>query len=299
MDNLPNFLVIGAARSGTTALYTYLKQHSEIFMSPLKETNFFAFKQEDLTFQGPGADYVNNSLVDLAAYQALFEGVTREKAIGEASPLYLYSEQAPGRIQNLIPNAKLIAILRNPIEQAFSHYLYARRQMIDPLDTFDEALLGESKRKSEGWMPMFRYSQFPMYGEQLSRYFDHFDGGQIQVHLYEDFEVDPSKVMSNVFEFLEVDAGFGPDMSYRPNTGGEPKRKWLQDLVMKQRASTRLIGKLMPEQLRQRIRDAVSQENLDQPEMSENAREYLQGELGDDIGRLQSLIDRDLSHWLA
>ncbi len=116
MGIMPTFLVIGAARSGTTALYTYLKQHPMVFMSSVKETNFYAFEGEKLECRGPGADYINNSITNLANYRELFAMASNEMARGEVSPLYLYSEKAPKRVRKHIPDVQLIAILRNPIE---------------------------------------------------------------------------------------------------------------------------------------------------------------------------------------
>src|SRR5262245_28683977 len=109
---LPTFLIIGAGRSGTTSLYHYLRQHPEVFMSPVKEPIYFALGP-NLVFTGPAADWV----LDQAAktreeYEALFAGVTNEKAIGEASPRYLASPDAAGRIRETIPEARLVAILR-------------------------------------------------------------------------------------------------------------------------------------------------------------------------------------------
>ena len=104
MSRMPTFLVIGAARSGTTALYMYLRQHPEIFMSPNKETNFFAFEDEALNCRGPGSDYINNSITRLPDYLRMFDGVSGETAIGEASPLYLYVEKTPLRIFHHVPD---------------------------------------------------------------------------------------------------------------------------------------------------------------------------------------------------
>ena len=94
---MPNFLVIGAAKAGTTSVYEYLKQHPQIWMSPLKETNFFALEGETLNFRGPGdQDYINRfSITKIEDYLNLFQGVSNQVAIGEVSPLYLYSPKAP------------------------------------------------------------------------------------------------------------------------------------------------------------------------------------------------------------
>lgn len=297
---MPSFLVIGAARSGTTALYSHLRRHPQVFMSPVKETNFFAFESETLDYQGPGNDYVNNSITDLAAYRALFADAPGDAlAVGEASPLYLYVEKTASRIRHHIPEARLIAVLRNPVEQAFSHFLYAKRQTIEPLDDFDEALRAEPERARARWQPLFQYSRFPMYHQQLRRFYDQFPAEQIRVYLYEDFSGDPESVLVDVHDFIGVDPGFVPDLDYRTNAGGVPRSALLQNLVMQPHLLNRLIGRLVPEELKRRIRDAVSDRNLARPQISAEARAYLLGVLRPDILKLQDLIGRDLSAWLA
>ena len=298
MGKMPTFLVIGAARSGTTALYMYLKQHPDIFMSANKETNFFAFENEQLNCFGPGADYINNSTTLLADYQRLFKGVSGERAIGEASPLYLYSENAPRRIHHHLPNIKLIAILRNPIEQAFSHFLYAKRQTLEPLDDFMLALKSENERSEKGWQPLFQYSQFPKYHQQIQRYYKVIPENQIKVYTYEEFKENPQKVLSDIYTFIGVDKDFVVDFSYKPNAGGIPKNRLLQDLVMKPHMVTKLVGHLVPEELKRRIRDAVSDRNLNKPQLSLEAKDHLKTMLSEDILKLQDLLKRDLSNWL-
>ncbi|MDH3640307.1 MAG: sulfotransferase, partial [Gammaproteobacteria bacterium] len=227
---MPTFIVIGAARSGTTALYTYLKQHPEIYMSPSKEPNFFAFEGEQLDYQGSGANFVNNAVTELSVYQSLFENANDERARGEASPLYLYIPKAPERIHHHVPKALLIAVLRNPIDQAYSHYLYARREVIEPLEDFVSALKAEEGRAQSNWMPMFQYSHFPRYYQQLSRYFSYFPADQIKLFLYEDFLNKPQHVLAEIFRFIDVDDSFVPDLSYRPNAGGVPKSHFFQSV---------------------------------------------------------------------
>ena len=121
---MPNFLIIGAMRAGTTSLYHYLKQHPQVYMSPVKEPRFFALEGEKPDPGRPTDErLMNHSITDIEAYRALFQAVSKETAIGEASPLYLYSPKAPERIRHYIPDAKLIAVLRDPVERAYSHFL--------------------------------------------------------------------------------------------------------------------------------------------------------------------------------
>src|SRR5688572_7713518 len=126
---MPNFLIIGAAKAGTTSLYSYLNQHPQIFMSPVKEPNFFALEGEKLNFRGPGDAQVINrySITQLESYRAHFKGITQETCIGEASTLYLDHPKAVERIQHYTPKARLITILRDPVERAFSNFLHAVR----------------------------------------------------------------------------------------------------------------------------------------------------------------------------
>ena len=195
VNGLPDFLVIGAARAGTTALHSYLRQCPDIFMPRTKEPNFFAFEGQTLTCRGPGADDINNSLTRLADYRGLFATAPAGAITGEASPLYLYADQAATRIRHHIPDARLAVVLRNPVEQAFSHFLYATKQSIEPLADFTAALAAEDERLASGWQPLFGYSRFPRYADQLARYLALFPRDQILIRLYEDFQTDPAQLI--------------------------------------------------------------------------------------------------------
>ena len=294
---LPNFLVIGAARSGTTALYHALAKHPQIFMSPVKEPNYFAFGEGQLHFAGPGAEFVNNSINTSGEYKKLFDASNGARAIGEASPLYLYSPQAPRRIAETLGAVKLIAVLRNPVEQAYSHYLYARAQMIEPLATFEEALDAERQRLALNWQPLFQYSRFPRYGEQLSRFLDHFARESLLVHLYDDFETDPEAVYRSIFEFLGVDAAFAPP-NERVNMGGVPRNSGLQRFIMRPTVLSPALRMVLPEAARQRLRNRLSGNNIVRPPFPAATRQRLLDALCGDIARADELIGRDLSHWL-
>ena len=116
---MPTFLVIGAPKSGTTSLYHYVGQHPDIFVSPVKEPRFFAFEGMTLDFRGPGDEELNASAVtSIEDYEALFQGRSTEKAIGEMSHLYLYCEGTASRIRRRIPDLKLVAVLRHTAREA-------------------------------------------------------------------------------------------------------------------------------------------------------------------------------------
>ena len=184
----PNFLILGAPKAGTTALYAYLSQHPQVYMSPHKEPNFFAFEGAPPRYTGPGdSSGINRSSVTrLDAYLALFAGANGEAAVGEASPLYLQFPDAAHRIHHHVPDAKLIAILRNPVERAYSDFLYRRKNGNEPSDDPLVAFQSEDERLARGWSPYFGYLQKGRYADHLERYFSLFSRDQITVFLFED-----------------------------------------------------------------------------------------------------------------
>jgi hypothetical protein len=296
---LPDFLVIGAARAGTTALHGVLRQHPDIFMPAHKEPNFFAYEGDALTCQGPGADYINNSVVDRDTYAALFADAPADARLGEASPLYLYSEKAPARIKHHVPTAKMVVILRNPVEQAYSHFMYATKQCIETEADFEKALHLENERLAAGWQPLFGYSSFPRYAEQLTRYFDQFPREQFLIRRYEDYQAAPENFLRDVFDFIGVDTTFAPVTGDKVNAGGVPKNQAFQDFLMKSNPVTKAIGLVVPQSTRLKIRDWLASKNMNTPdELSEAARAVLLDRLSDDIKALESLLDWDLSDWL-
>ena len=191
---MPNFIIIGAAKSGTTALYKYLQQHPDIFMSEVKEPRFFAFEGETLAFKGPhdhGTRFNAETITDLATYQALFDGVKTESAIGEASPAYLSSaEKASARIHHHVPQAKLIAILRQPAERAYSGFMHTVRNGWEKNLQFDQVLKQEPQRIQENWGALWQHQTLGFYSEQLSHYYKRFSKEQMRVYLHDDLKKD-------------------------------------------------------------------------------------------------------------
>jgi hypothetical protein len=299
---MPTFLILGAGKAGTTALYHYLRQHPDVYMSPKKETNFFAFEGETPRFRGPGDDYrVNRSITTLADYQRQFDGVTTEKAIGEASPRYLVHENAPARIRHHIPDAKLIAVLRDPVERAYSAYVMYRREGLETCATFAEALAAAEQRIREGW-GWGSYLRVGFYHQQLTRYLDLFDAEQLRIYLYEDFLSRPLEITRQIFGFIGVDESFAPDMAERHNVGGVPRRHVL-DALLRPNRFWGLVQRGLPEAQFKRVavwRERLRKQNRVKAEpLSDGLRQELIAVYREDICRLQDLIKRDLSRWLV
>jgi hypothetical protein len=304
--SLPNFLIIGAAKAGTNALYHYLRQHPQIYMSPWKEPKFFAFETEaDLGFRAAnGRDApVNASVIlDQAEYEELFDDARDgELARGEASTHYLYVEKSPGRIKTLIPDARLIAVLRNPVDRAFSSYQHLVRDDLEPLD-FGAALDAEPQRIAEHYAYLYRYTDMGFYSQQLDRYEKTFSENQLCVLLYDDLRSDPEGTCRQIFSFLGVDEDFVPDMSGEYNRSGVPKNRFMHRLLNPSAPMKRRLWNVTPRFARERLLDAqtkIVNRNLQRQTMPEPERDRLRGVFREEVGRLEARLDRDLSHWLA
>lgn len=301
---MPNFLIIGAPKSATTSLYEYLKQHPEIYMSPNKEPHFFAFEGKQPDFCGPGdADaWINKfSIVNLAEYQQQFECVTTEKAIGEASTMYLYLPQSPERIKHYIPDVKLIVILRHPVDRGFSHFLNLRRDGREWLTDFARALAEEDQRIQKHWAPAWHYKQVGLYARQIQRYFQLFDQEQIKIYLYEEWRENPKEIMRDIFQFLEVDDTWAPDMSEKHNVSSfVHKNKNIHNFLTKPNLMKDILRKVIPARIRQPMSAKVFRKNMDTPpKLNPELRQQLIPEFREDILNLQEVIDRDLSSWLS
>ena len=313
MARWPTFLVIGAAKSGTTSLYHYLAQHPQIFMSPVKEPNYFAFANKPPLLNGPGdTEFTHSTTVtSTARYQKLFDDAPEIHVCGEASPSSLYYPQASDRIADVIPDARIIAILRDPVERAFSNFVMMIMQCREPLQNFSDAIAQESARLTSGWSYFWAYTGLGFYYEQLARYYRRFPARQIHVCLLEDLSQSPQPTVSKLYEFIGVDPSFHPDTSTKHHQSGTPESEWLHWFTDKT-GLERTLRRLCPPPLIQalssslrpvidRVRDwqqVAVQRNLNRPKISRADGEKLRDLYHDDILRLQALIDRDLSHWL-
>lgn len=301
MSNLvaPNFFGIGAGKSGTTALHHYLDQHHEVSMSRRKEANFFAFDERPPTFGGPGdRTILNRDIVwRLDDYLRLFAHTTDEKAIGDISPRYLHTPGAAERIHRRHPDARLIAIFRQPADRAWSNYMMRRRDGFEPCDTLEAALAAEPQRVAENW-GSGRYFEGGLYGDYVGRYLELFDRRQMRFYLFDDLVENPVGLFRDLFGFLGVDPDFVPDMSYRPNPSGElsnPLLRWAWTRTHPVRDRVRL---LLPKTIRQAVSRWVTGQPMNRRRFPPALRAQLTERYRDQILLLGDLIDRDLSHWL-
>ena len=213
---LPNFLVIGAAKCGTASLHHYLSQHPEIYVTPGMLGCFFAFEGQTPAHKGP-ADWELDrwAVTDLGAYEAHFDGVDGEKAIGEVCAAYICQPAAAERIRSHLADVKLVAILRDPVDRAYSNYMHKVRDGEEPLKSFAEAIEAEPRRIRDGWRYTWHYTTRSMYFDQLRPYYRLFAKEQIRVLFYDDLCSRPQTLFRDLFGFLGVNPDFQPDTSVR------------------------------------------------------------------------------------
>ncbi|MBA3496733.1 MAG: sulfotransferase [Gemmatimonadales bacterium] len=298
---LPNFLLIGAAKSGTSSVFAYLGQHPDVFVSPAKEPNYFALADERVAYAGPGDSIVNQtSITNLEDYETLFRSADRATAIGEASTLYLYAAGAAAAIHRQLPGVRVIAILREPAERAYSSFLHMRRDGREVLPSFEDALREEENRIRANWEHLWHYTRLGYYHEQLQRYFGLFPREQLAVWLYDELQTDPRRVLREMFTFLGVDPSFEPDMSVKHKVAGIPRSNALHAALTQPNLAKTLAKRLLPASLRGRLYGAMMQKNIvpHREDLRSDTRRRLQALYSVDVARLSTLLDRDLSAWL-
>lgn len=297
---VPTFLIIGAAKSGTTSLYYYLSQHPDVYTSPVKELRFFAYEEGIPPLDGPGDRESNQILItEWEQYLEAFAGASDEQEVGEASPIYLYDPEVPRRIHTHLPEVRLIAILRNPVDRAYSHFNHLIKDDREPLRDFRRALEQEDRRIEAGWEWSWHYRKLGYYFEQLSRYEEYFDRDQIAVYLFEDLVEDNVGFAQEIYRWLGIDDSFVPDVSPQFRKTGVPRSNRFQRLLFNPDNPLRRLSRyVLPERTRERWLAILKSMNLKKPPLSEDVRSELSAVYREDIEQLQEYLDRDLSHWL-
>jgi hypothetical protein len=303
---LPNFLIIGAGRAGTTSVYHYLRQHPDVFMSPIKETNFFAYG----ALAAAGLPYVSSGstpfpIRNLREYRKLFDRATDAKAIGEASPIYMTDRRIAEEISDLLPDVRLVAILRNPVERAYSSYLFHRRDGRESR-SFEQAIREETEGVfSEDGLSFGQRSYLGLgfYDQLLAPYYNLFPRSRIGVFLFDHLVRDPAELMSDLFRFLHVDPAFEPVVSVRYNASGVPRGAWAKaaSKTVKKRPWTQRAKRRLPGLLRgpmDRWIEAVRARMLEVPALPQELWRELISLYAEDITRLQRRIGRDIQTWL-
>jgi len=284
---LPNFLIIGVKKGGTTSLIKYLDQHPDIFMAPVRSSRFFISEGDE-----KAKEVRPHVVTTLGEYKGLFRDVSGERAIGENSNAYFNHPGAPGSIRRYVPNVKLVALLRNPAERAYSSYTMHVSRGQKPVDDFSSVV----KRNIETYK---NPGNVGFYYRHLRNYYDHFDPSRIKVYLFEDFIKDPRPVMKDLFAFLGVNKDFIPNTLKKYNPSGIPDKMLLHKLLTSPNIVKTAVKKLFPREAGLFLYDKLFHKSYKKIPLPEEARKILTGIYREDILKLQGLLGRDLSSWLS
>ncbi|GLB52896.1 heparan sulfate glucosamine 3-O-sulfotransferase 3B1 [Neptunitalea chrysea] len=301
VDNiyLPDFLIVGAPKCGTTSIATTLQKHSEIFIPARKECRFFS--NMDPIFKGVGDEVTNEAIIkDLNHYLSLFDKSKPNQKLGDASVEYLlYYENTIESIKKYYPKdkyPKIIIVLRDPTKRAFSAYMHLIRDSRET-KTFKEALLLEEKRKEEHYDFLWRYKEQGLYSKQVIPFMENFD---TSVLFYDDFKDDPETFYKGLIDFIGVEEEEELDYGIRYNISGVPKNELLQK-VLEKAVFPREIKQYVPEKVRSFLverKERMKDKNLKKVGVPLEEKKYLQEYFKEDILKLSKVVSRDLSNWL-
>lgn len=293
----PNLFIVGAAKCGTTSMFEYLAQHPDVFMSDVKEPYFFGSDLEIASYWR-----VENE----AAYLALFADAGEAARIGEGSVWYLYSELAAQEIKSFNPDARIIIMLRNPVDMIYSLHGQFLRSHNESIFDLKEALAAEEDRRRGRRIPTsahfpkaLLYRDVAGFTDQVKRFLDAFGSQSVHVILFDDFVASTPEVYRQTLRFIGVDDSFSPSFDVHNKAKPirtAPDRRFLKTKPRLKRA----IERTLPVSLRRAMGKMVESvfPPIERPgQLSPDLRKELQGYFADEVARLGQLINRDLSHW--
>jgi hypothetical protein len=294
----PNFFMVGAPKCGTTSVYHYLSGHPDVFLTNPKEPYSLVVPKSAVGL-GPGK-LGSNITNDPDWYRSLYARAEGEKVVGEASAGYLHFHQL------VIPQIKTVAesephiliILRNPVERAFSSHIHHIRNNLEPITDFRAALSAQAIRKQENWWFGYQMTEVSLYADAVQAYLSHFH--KVKVLLFDDLVADADDFMKVICQFLEID----PDgvsrssLSEVHNKNLIPRNPRLYRMVAgKHRLTAGILYRLKRHKPFASLHNRVLHNMLFKPRLTEAEYAYLLPDFRDDITRLESILNRDLSRW--
>ena len=283
-----DFFIVGAPKAGTTSLYHYLNQHPEIEMSKVKEPNYFSSK----SIKDQGTYYNSNIVDNHMEYHSLFNLDNKTALFGEASVSYLFYHDVPAKIKKYNESSKIIIVLRNPVERAFSHYLMDYR--LGLVSQEFRNIINTLKESRDNNLFYQQYIELGKYSEQVLRYINEFGIDNVLIIDYDNFKYNNKKVVQDIYSFLGVDVYFSPDFSVNFNKFILPNK------LIYRFYSIRLIRKLitafLPVSMQVYIRRNFFLSN--KPLMSMKTRNQLKEVFKEDIIKLSKILDKDFKKWL-
>lgn len=296
MAKWPNAFLVGAGKAGTTALFYYLERHPEIFLPALKEINFFAVEGQP-AFPDVGAIRVNERTVwQEQEYLDLFADWKDEKIAFDCSPSYLYYPDAARRIHAANPDARIVIILRQPAERAFSAYLHSARGGSETATTFEDALNNEQANIERGYWFHSHYRATSDYLTQIKPYYDLFPAEQIHVIEYQDYLDNQGKCLTRLYDFLGVER-IPFEKKLEMGVSGKVRNRWVADALFKSTGLRRMLRPLVPVRQRRAVMVALQKAVLKKDTIAPATRQMLTNEFAADFAEIERLTGIDTSGW--
>lgn len=311
----PNIFLVGAPKSGTTSIYNYLNEHPEIYMSPIKEPHYFS---KDIRRKHFSKDYNQRNKLDLNQYFSnnkmpkiqiafiedfhqytqLYRDLRGEKYYGEASTGYLFSKVAAKEIFDINPNAKIIMILRNPLERTYSHWRMDSRAGYSLSNDFYQDVIYDFSLQDNKWGGKSNtYIQLGLYSEQVKRYLDYFPKENIKIFFYEELENTPEVLKKDLYNFLEI-KNINIDFKKRYNIDFKARNFIIQFLFTRYRKQNFFIKNLLPKKLKVLLKKIFFEPSVSRNhKIDKDIQEKIYQFFSDDIINLEKLLDINLSNW--
>ena len=301
----PDFLVIGAPKAGTTALHAALRQHPDVFTtSPKEPKHWLCDDAPPPAWGGPGDKHSQQEWVWRADdYARLFEGAPAHQVRGESTPFYLWSRSAHRRIAEALPDVRLVAVVRDPVDRAYSNWMHLWSDGLEPEADFRTAFGLEPERVRAGWAPFWRYQELGRYGEQLAHLHRYVDPERILVLRYRDLVDSPRSAVDRVSRFLGIREGM-VDSIPADNARSFVQPGWRPRVIGPVVRSGARLGQFAPPRVWRRwhpafIRLLDDGSDAHRPPLDPAERHELLVSYADDIALLAELTGQDFSDWLS
>jgi hypothetical protein len=303
---LPDFLVIGAPKAGSTALHAALVQHPQLFLSTPKEPKFFLTGERPPVrpaHRGPGdAHSAREWIWRRDEYEALFAPAPPGTLRGESTPFYLWDKVAHLRIRETVPDVKLIAIIRDPVDRAYSNWTHLWCDGLEPEPDFVAACRREPERIANGFAPFWRYLELGRYGEQFDHLFQVFPREQVHVLRYMELVDEPARSIDAVCEFLGIESGV-VDTIPSSNMSGWADHTRLNAALRRTIRGGAALGSLVPPGAWRRAQRplvrTLRRNTAHRPHLEVDQRRDLVGHFREDIELLERLLGRSFHDWTS
>jgi Sulfotransferase family len=297
---LPDFFVAGAPKAGTTAVHAALARHPALYMSAVKEPKFFLTDGPPPSRGGPGdVQTYREHVWRRDEYEALFDAAPPGTLRGESTPFYLYNREAQRRIRALLPGARLIVILRDPVERAHSNWTHLWSAGLDPVDDFVAACADEERRIAAGWADFWRYTALGRYGEQLEQLYSVFPREQVLVFRYRALVESPARVLDSICAFLGVPGGVLTEVP-RENVTAHPRRSLRHVAVSRTVRVSTAVSRVVPgaASLTGALERVLQRDSPPRQPLTWEQRQALIPRFEADIRLLEVITGEDFSDWL-